>query len=88
MVCCCFKISDGNKNWGAQQVQQEIHHCMIMDIVLSNHGFQTWQQMLVPMVPFLIAVYCHFTVSTDMNGLGKHCSDVTDRHFLKKGSQT
>jgi hypothetical protein len=22
--------------------KQEIHNCMITDIIISNHGFQTW----------------------------------------------
>jgi hypothetical protein len=39
---CCFKISDGgNKKMGCAKAQQEIHHCMITDIILSNHGLQT-----------------------------------------------
>jgi hypothetical protein len=38
---CSFKIADGTKQKrGAQQVQQEIHHCMIKDIILSNHGLR------------------------------------------------
>jgi hypothetical protein len=27
--------------WGAQQAQQPIRNCMIMDIILSNNGLQT-----------------------------------------------
>jgi hypothetical protein len=35
------KFQSDSNNWGGQQAQQEIHNYMIMDIVLSNHGFQT-----------------------------------------------
>jgi hypothetical protein len=35
------KFQTETKKWGAQQAQQEIHHCMITDMSLSNHGLQT-----------------------------------------------
>jgi hypothetical protein len=59
-------------------------------VLLSNNRFQTNWKILFPMISFLIAVYCCFTVSVDTNGLGKnHWEDATGCHSLKKDpSQT